>query len=303
MKKQIVSILLACTMIATVLSGCGDSHTHQIADAWEVDLTHHRKTCTDCGETVEEGVHTLDEAEQCTVCGAQIMDGGDSKSLSLYNDNGDMLKMADYDQDGNVLTETNCQYEYDSAGQLTRSETTTDGVLVEECTYTVVDGESVIAQCISYMEDGTKSTNEYDEYGNVIHLISYDADGNVDYQSESEYALSVDGVWYEAKCTSTEQDGSVSVGTFSETGDQIGLIRYDATGSILYSYAWEYTYDEDGNWQTMKYYCNDVLTEETLYQTVITEDGSSTYPKTVTEYHEDGTQTVITYDENGEVIS
>lgn len=301
MKKQLVSISLVCAVIATVLSGCGDSHTHQMADTWETDLTHHWKNCTDCGETVESGVHTLDELNQCTSCGAEIVDWGDSQSLYLYNDNGDMLKTADYDPDGNVMTETICQYEYDSDGHLTRSETTTDGVLVEEYTYTVVQGESVIARYTGYMDDGSKFTNDYDEYGNVILMVSYDTEGNVDYRSESEYALSSDGEWYEAKCTSTEQDGSVSVGTFSET-DQIGLDRYDSEGNMLYSDVWEYTYDDNGNWQTKKYYCNDVLTEETLYKTVITEDGATTYPETVTEYHEDGTQTVTTYDENGEII-
>lgn len=124
--------------------------------------------------------------------------------------------------------------EYDSSGQLIGSTTTTDGVLVEECTYTTINGESVISQCVSYLDDGCRNTNDYDEYGNVIRLVSYDA---------------------------------------------------------------------KGNHQTMKYYSDDVLMEETIYNTVVTEEGSVTYPEIVTEYHEDGTQTVTTYDENGEVIS
>lgn len=302
MRNQLLSVLLSCVMIATVLSGCSDSHTHQLPDDWNVDLTHHRKACTDCGETVENAEHTLDEDDRCTVCGAKVVDWGDSKSLYLYNDNGDMLKTVDYDLDGKVITETTYQYEYDSDGLLTGSTTTTDGVLVEKYTYTAIDGESVVSRYISYADDGTKFTNDYDKYGNVILLVSYDAEGNVDYRSESEYALSSDGEWYEVKCTSTEQDGYVTVGTFSED-DQIGLVRYDSEGNIEYSYAWEYTYDNNGNRQTMKFYCDDVLKEETIYKTVTTEDESTTYPETVTEYHEDGTKTVTTYDENGEVIS
>lgn len=109
MKKQIVSVLLTCAMMAAILSGCGQDHVHQTTDTWDVNLTSHWKICTDCGETAEEDAHTLDEADQCTVCGAQIIDYGDSKSLYLDNDNGDMLKMADYDQNGNVMTETICQ--------------------------------------------------------------------------------------------------------------------------------------------------------------------------------------------------
>lgn len=302
MRNQRLPMLLSCAMIVAVLSGCSGSHTHQMPDHWDADLTHHWKDCTDCGETAETAEHTLDEDNRCTICGAQIVDWGDSKSLYLYNDNGDMLKMADYDPDGNVRTATTCQYEYDSDGLLTRSTTTTDGVLAEEYTYTAIDGESVVSQCISYMDDGSKFTNDYDECGNVILLVSYDAEWNVDYRSESEYALSSGGEWYESKCTATEQDGSVTVGTFSEN-DQIGLIRYDAEGDMVYSYVWEYTYDDDGNWQTRKFYCDDVLKEKIIYNTVTVEDESTTYPEIVTEYHEDGTQTVTTYDENGEVIS
>lgn len=197
------------------------------------------------------------------------------------------MKMADYDQDGNVVTETVCTCEHDSDGLLTRSTTTTDGVLVEECTYTAVDGESVIVRSISYMDDGTQFTNDYDAYGNVIRLVSYDAEGNVNFQSASEYALSADGAWYAAKCTSTEADGTVSVGIFSENGDQTGWTLYDA----------------DGHWQIMKSYCNDVLTEEAIYQTVVSDDFSTTFPETVTGYNEDGSKTVTVYDADDNIVT
>lgn len=303
MKKQVMSILVLCAMIAVLLSGCSKSHVHQTADVWDTDLNNHWKTCTDCGENAEEGAHTLDEMDCCTVCGTMIVDWGDSKSLSLYNEDGDLLKMADYDQDGNVVTETVCTYEHDSEGRLTRSTTTTDGVLVEECTYTAVDGESVIAQSISYMDDGTKFTNDYDAYGNVICLVSYDAEGNVDSQSASEYVLSAEGAWYAVKCTSTEADGTVSVGIFSENGDQTGWTLYDADGLPLYDYRWVYTYDADGHWQTKKSYCDDILTEETIYATVVSDDFSTTFPETVMQYNEDGSKTVTVYDVDDNIVA
>lgn len=67
MKKQVTSILVLCAMIAILLSGCSKSHVHQTADVWDTDLNNHWKTCTDCGENAEEGAHTLDEMDCCTV--------------------------------------------------------------------------------------------------------------------------------------------------------------------------------------------------------------------------------------------
>lgn len=300
MKKQIISIFAVCAMLALAMSGCG--HAHQ-TDAWDADLNEHWKLCTDCGEIAESGEHTLDEANFCTVCGAEIADWGDSKSLYLSNEAGDLLKMVDYDADGTVTAELLYRYEYDSDGNLLYSTTTSNGVLTDENTYTTIDGERMVTQSIYYMDDGSKVINDYDEYGNVIRMISYDVEGNVDYQTESEYALSADGVWYEALCTSTEQDGTFSVGTFAETGDQIGLIRYRADGSITDSFVWEYTYDEDGNRATQKYYCNDFLMEETIYATVTSDDSSTTYPETVTDYAEDGSWTVTVFDENSGIVS
>lgn len=301
--KKIASILLACAMLTALLAGCSESHTHQTADTWEVDLTNHWKTCTDCGEIVEQAAHTLNEDNICTVCGAQIVDWGESKSLWQYNDKDDMIRSIDYDLDGNVTTETVYTYEYNADGLMTASKTTIDGTLAEESTYRVVDGESVVSQYISYADDGTKFTNDYDEYGNVVLLVSYDAEGNETSRNESEYAQTTDGEWYECWGKQTEQDGTVYVGTYNENGDQIGWIWYDADGTVVLTKTWEYTYDNDGNRQTMKFYCDDVLKEEMIYKTVTTEDGSTTYPETVTEYHEDGTTTVTNYDENGEPIS
>lgn len=151
--------------------------------------------------------------------------------------------------------------------------------------------------------NATKSTNDYDAYGNVIRLVSYDAEGNVDSQSASEYALSAEGAWYAVKCISTEADGTVSVGTFSENGDQTGWTLYDADGLPLCDYRWVYTYDADGHWQTMKFYCDDILTEEAIYETVVSDDLSTTFPETVTKYNEDGSKTVTVYDVDDNIVA
>lgn len=303
MQKKYLAILMACIAALALLSGCA-GHTHQpSSDTWEADFDQHWQVCADCGQRMNEGKHSLDDSDTCTVCGAQPVDWGDSKSVYQFNKNGDPLKMVDYDADGNIITESIYTYEYDADGNLTRSTATTDGVLTEESLYTLVDGESVISQLISYLEDGSKVINDYDAYENSIRMSSYDADGKLTMQSDFEYAQTADGQWYEAKCSTTEADGTKSVSEYNEDHDQISLLRYATDGSLTDSYVWDYSYDADGNWQSMKYYCNDTLCAETIYATATTESGSTTYPETVTEYHEDGSKTVTVYSENDEILS
>lgn len=301
MKKKHRSLLAACAA-AALLAGCAGGHTHQMSDTWKADLTDHWKVCSDCGQAAEKGAHTLDDFYTCTVCGAQVIDWGDSQSLWLFAENGDPLQQTDYDPEGNVLSATIYEYEYDEQGNMTHSVCTVDGAVNEECTYTLIDGENVLTQYIAYMDDGSKSVGDYDAYGNVTHSVYYDAQGNVESYEDSEYALDEEGAWYKTSTTAVEADGSKYVAEYSPY-DQTGIAYYDADGSLLNAYVWAYTYDEEGNWQTKQEYYNGFLTVDIVFATVKTEDGSTTYPQTVTEYDEDGTSCVTVYDENDEVIS
>lgn len=303
MRKNHRSLLAACGVIAILLTGCAGGHTHQASDIWEADPDSHWKTCSDCGQVLEKGAHTPDDSDICTVCNAQVIDWGYSKSVYQFNEYGECTRSAEYDEDGNRTTETICTYEYDADGNLLYCATAVDGVLEDETNYTLIGGESAIREYVYYMDDGTKSVSAYDENGNITLTVFYDADGNEYSRTESEYALSADGMWYETVNRSTEADGSVYVMEFSEMGDQTGRIIYDAEGNLISTDIWEYTYDEDGNWQTRKSYCNGVLTEEIIFATVKSDDGSMTYPETVTEYDESGAKNVTVYDENNQVVS
>lgn len=289
-------------MAAALLTGCG-GHTHQAAGGWKADLSEHWQICGECGKEMEKGAHTLEEFDLCAVCGTEVVDWGDSKSLYQFNEHDELLRTVDYDESGKVITETIYEYEYDAEGDLLSSSTVTDGVLMDESLYTTVDGERVLSEYTGYLEDGGGTVSHYDGNGNMIRSIFYDAQGNMELQTESEYAQTPDGEWFERVCVTTEADGSRYTAVFSERGDQISSSCHDAQGDLLYRDAWVYTYDADGNWQTTQYYYNDVLTSETVYTTVATEDGSMTYPETVTEYDEDGGMTVTVYDENGQDMS
>lgn len=303
MKKKCGSILVSCAMLTALLAGCAAGHTHTAAGVWGADGGEHWKICVDCGEAFEKAVHTPDDSDICTECGAQVIDWGDSVSVYQFNEYGECTRMADYDEDGTLTAETIFTYEYDADGNLRFSSTVVDGALTDESTYALIGRESAISEYISYMDDGSKNVSTYDENGNVTLTVFYDAAGSEDSRTESEYALNADGEWYEAVSTSTEADGSVYVMEFSEMGDQTGRSIYDAAGNLVSADIWEYTYDEDGNWATRKNYYNGVLTEEIILATVKSEDGSMTHPQTVTEYDESGAKTVTVYDENDEVVS
>lgn len=303
MHRKYQTILLTGALTAALLSGCAGGHTHETSGVWDADYDSHWMTCTDCGEKTDKAAHTPDDMDTCTVCGAQLIDWGDSKTLFLFAENGDPLKTADYDADGNVITETVNGYEYDADGSLLRATTTTDGTLTEECLYAVTGGESVLEQFISYMDDGSKTVSDYDENGNPVRTCAYEADGSLNFESESEYALSADGAWYEAQYTEMQNDGGKIVSTYAENGDQLSATHYEADGSVRNASVWEYTYDGDGNWANVKYYYNGALISELEYAIATTEDGWMAYPETVTEYAEDGSKIVTVYDENDNVLS
>lgn len=223
-------MILVCLMM--VMTSCS-SHSHTTADSWEVDGTGHWKICEECEEKVEAGDHTLNEEEQCTVCGGYIYDFGDSQSVYCYDAYDNLVKMADYDTEGTLISEITIEYEYDADGNVTREKQYVDGVLSDETEYVVSNGESQPVKYTGYYEDGTWFINEYDSHGNVVVMISYDADGNIEWQSNSEYAENSEGEWYEIKCTEISSDGTKYVYEYNEDGDLLNTTEYDADGNLV----------------------------------------------------------------------
>lgn len=304
MFKKIQAVLMAA-MLLGLLAACDSEQpqTHEANDVWNADLNQHWKNCIQCDAAMDYADHDLDDAGICSVCGAQICDWGDSKSLFLFTEDDDPLKLVDYDADGNVTSELFYSYTYDEDGNMTYSATLTDGVLTSESNYIMVDGERMVSQCTTYLDDGSKSVSDYDENGNEICVTDYLANGSKGTVWESMYAQDGDGQWYECSSVITEADGSRVESTYSQEGDQTSAASYDAQGNFLFDHRWEYTYDDDGNWQTRIMYYNGVLTEEILFATETDDGGSITYPATVTEYQEDGSKTVTCYDIHDNILS
>lgn len=300
-KKQIALIVSGVLVLGTMTACSG--HTHSLNDEWKADSKSHWKVCEECGETAESGEHTVNDESICTVCGSEIFDYGDSVSIFNYDEQGNVTRMADYDADGSLISEMVNEYEYDSDGNIIKETQYIDGVISGEAEYSIVEGMSVATKYIGYNEEGSKFINEYDSAGNVIKMIYYDTDGNVELQTDSQYAQNADGEWYEEKCAESYSDGTKVECEYNENGDAITRVFYDADGNKSETETWEYTYNADKVKTTEKYYIDGVISQEITYKIVTEEDGMYSYPETIAEYDEDGGKTVSVYDENDELVS
>lgn len=299
--KKLFAIMLVGAMLTTVMTACS-SHSHTQSASWEADSTGHWKVCGGCDEKLQAGDHTLNDASRCTVCFSDVMDWGDSVSVYTYDGHENPIRMAEYDADGKLLTETVYEYEYDNDGNLKNTKEYIDGFFNSESEYTVSEGESILTKFTQYNEDGSKFYNEYDDNGNVVKMIDYDANGNVNLQTVSQYAQNDDGEWYETAGTETYADGTKIEAEYNEYSHNISRVIYDADGTVASTETWEYTYDDNGLKLTEKTYVDGVLNEEMIYKTVTQDGGSYTYPETITTYHEDGSKTVCVYNENDELV-
>ena len=91
-------------------------------------------------------------------------------------------------------------------------------------------------------------------------------------------------------------DGTTDIYSYTESGDPLHMISYDADGNVLHEQKYQYEYDENGNKLTDTVHENGVLTEESEYK--LDADGES-YLAKWTYYHEDGSINVNEYDEQG----
>lgn len=76
---------------------------------------------------------------------------------------------------------------------------------------------------------------------------------------------------------------------------------YNADGSVSCVHRYSYEYFEDGNLMRIQVYQDDTLIRDTGY--AMDADNMWSYKATETEYHEDGTRTVYSFNEYEEVIS
>jgi len=339
MKRKTGFVGLSCALLLAVLTACGSSaHTHSTAGGWNIDLENHWHICGECEETFDSGTHTL-ENEVCTVCGSEVVtyESGE-KQLTAYNEQGDSILFAVYDADGSVLAEDRYEYTYDADGNK-RSELYYNGeTLSAEYEYAQgASGETYLARDTNYFEDGSRSTSEYDEHGNILSFANMDAEGNVwdaaEYTyndagnwvgvkeyvegvlaAEREYSIDADGNQQLLKEIIYNEDGSWMGAEYDLYENQVIEIHSDADGNVELERRFEHTYDDEGNKTLTKTYDNGVLVEEMEFWFGSDDEGSWSMSGKTTTYHEDGSKTVAdgdmeatwssetTYDAAGNVV-
>lgn len=225
MKKKLIALTL---LAAVMLCGCTarDSaatapettpvttvpeatvHPHPASEMYSWNDTEHWRDC-ECGEKVELAPHNIGDDMLCVDCGLEVWELDDGYvDVTSYDEYGNPMLMISYDPDGNTLASTEYKYSYDDQGNIMRCEYFYDGVLqsLEEYLMTE-DGSTRVFSC-SMFNEGEIDYNEYDENGNIIYAVHYNADKVVTHESWSEYAMDDNGEHYECKAVSVYEDGT-----------------------------------------------------------------------------------------------
>ena len=108
MKFKITFYLLCCSLLLTACDGSAHKHS---AESWERNVSTHWQEC-ECGETFNLGEHTL-ENDECSACKSEIYTYDGGADIYNYNINGDLEKISCYDGDGNIISESITDIEYD----------------------------------------------------------------------------------------------------------------------------------------------------------------------------------------------
>ena len=302
MKRKLASIALSALMATSLLSACGgDSHTHAPTGDWEWTGTEHWHLC-ECGEKADAKPHNVDDDLICADCGVELWDMGDGCIDAIsYDEDGNLLRWVSFDADGNITSEQRYERIYDDAGNLATENFYVDGFLQDENTYvTTEDGMNYLASCLNHHEDGYTYLNEYDMDGNLVKLIAYDPEGNVESVGEYEYQQDENGEFYESKVTEHYGD-TTYVATYNDHRDPIQYEVYE-NDVLVQNSTVEHEYDAEGNTLWEKQYTDGVLVFEIVqYAEVETEDYFCRYPEITVDYYEDGTKMVQEFGENTNV--
>ena len=197
-----------------------------------------------------------------------------SKCIYEYNESGDSMGYVLCDEDGNITESYRTEYVTDGEGNLTGEKVYENESLVQEIKYAAASNEEeeflYAEEVATYAEDGSKAVEKYDENGELIAELAYDAEGKKLYEYELEYFYDEDGNHIS---TEKREDGELKQ-------------------EVIYEY------DEEGNIKTEKTYEGKKLVKEVQYA----ETEYFYYEAKVITYNDDGTKTVEEYDENGELI-
>lgn len=252
MKKHI-TIAVVCVLIIGIavgiyfLSGntAGEKHQHTLAKLWQADKNTHWQSCTTCDEKINEGSHTKDQNNRCSVCGLSIGDAKkDTYEIITYDEQGDPLIVNGYDEKNNVTYTHYYERVYDASGNLQSVKKYEDTQLLYEANYLPIDksnpAEVYMHEEIVWDSDGTKHVCFFNAHSDLLSYTIFDAEGYAIFEEAHEYTYNSADVKLTETVTS---NGDLSAErTYSQTQD----------GEIYVSY--EILYNPDGTTIHEAYY-------------------------------------------------
>lgn len=299
--KRILPVFMICALMMLAFTGC---HSHN--PEWRIDKDSHWKECS-CGEISEKGEHSF-ELEICTVCGTERKaQEGLLTDMCLYNEYGDWVQILYFDEEENLYAESEAEYNYDKNGNKLSERMYDDGVLITSCEYDYdSNGLTYRKYETEHMEDGSKTVIEYNEHGDNLGSISYDAEGKQTESYRSEYITDDEGeligekvyendiltkemkyaegndggeeYLYITEMTEYSQDGTKRTEIYNENGEVIKEIAYNEEGEKLYAYDLEYLYDDEENLTAIEKKEKGVVRQKIVYE--YDDDGGISAEKT-----------------------
>lgn len=254
---RVWTALLVAVVMMVVAVGCGETsidepkgeNKKEPTVVWDGDLKEHWTVGAD-GAAVDKAAHTLDEGGTCTVCGAYVVDFGDgSGAITVVNEYGDTTIYRSYNTDGTVEWESKSDITYDEQGRRASEVVYNDGVLQQETTYQHgKNGDELFSlKEIYYNEDGTKEESDYNEVGDVVKTVYYDADGKAVSTETFEYELTkddqvkgrkvyTDGTLTLEEVYTPDADGWYYISeeiTYNPDGSVDSVTKYDSEGNTI----------------------------------------------------------------------
>lgn len=218
----VAAIAAGITFVSGKSDTAGKKPGHGVAapdmDAWQETIDQRIAECS---------METYDYANGTRM--ELYFDEADNERLRIYvNEDGkdEFTFLADYDDEGNILEEHGFENR-----ELARSmfwSRNKEGKITEITEYA---GGNVLLE---------KTEITYDDQGRETGRTGVDGEGNVILTSTSKYDSSG-----KRTRTDTEENGDVTVDTYSKDGDILESITTDAAGKQLSHYV--YHYDKDGN--------------------------------------------------------
>lgn len=298
MKKKLFCALLICTAL---LSACSkpdetitvdlitpdtpEAHIHTPAGGWICDFDSHWHLC-ECGEEMDKGEHTLEQVN-CTVCGSEVVlweDG--SKQVTVYNEHGDNSQFTRYAPDGSIVSDERLSFVYDDAGNMISMEAYLNGFRYAGYEYTVgSNAEVYMASHTVYNEDGSYQVDTFDENLHTLRTVHYSADNSIttEYRytysednthmteeeylrgepvSRREFVLDQYQAWLPVSDYLYNGEGNDIARTFDDYGNALSEIHYNAQGGVELEFAFENTYDLNGNLLHVRIFKNGIFIEQ-----------------------------------------